>query len=264
MTRAWLNRGNSLAAGVLGRVSVILVGLALGVAASACAAESDSLAPEMVFAAQAVSPRPIRLLPISAEGELRPPAATAIPSPGALPELDAGELFPAESFAEAGDLPTCSTVASLAERLLGTCLRQGLSESERALTERLLSSAAQPNRTDAWSRDTESLFRLAQCAGSLTEQRVVATAALATAEAELQSSTTASGVPFSECRREHAQRARWLWTYRLAALDIAQGHYLRAAATLLHLHRTAPTKSLVSRLAIVRQNLLRPSPAVAH
>ena len=54
--------------------------------------------------------------------------------------------------------------------------RGALSATERALTQRLLDSAAQPNRTDAWSRDTESLFQLAQCAGSLAEACAVADA----------------------------------------------------------------------------------------
>ena len=54
-------------------------------------------------------------------------------------------------------------------------------------------------------------------------------------------------------RREHAQRARWLWSYRLAALDFAQGHYLRAATSLFRLHRTAPTQSLISRLSAAQK-----------
>lgn len=257
MTRAQLSHGNSLAAGVLGSV---LLGLTLSVVAAAEAAEGEASPHDVVFATQTLPLPPSRLVLGSAEAELRPAATAPAAALGALPDLDAGELFPAESFADAADLPSCSTVASLAERLLGTCLRQGLAPTERALTQRLLLSAAQPNRTDAWSRDTESLFRLAQCAGSLAEQRLVAEAALAAAEAELQgTAASAPGAPASGCRRERAQRARWLWTYRLAALDVAQGHYLRAAATLLHLHRTAPTRSLVTRLGAARQTLSQAS-----
>lgn len=252
MTRVQPSRGNSIAAGVLGSV---LLGLALAAAADAGAAENE-LPRDVVFAVQTLPANPSRLLPVTAEAELRPVASSAGVVPSPLPDLDVGELFPSESFAEAGDQPTCSTVASLAERLLGTCLRQGLSASERALTQRLFGSAAQPNRTDAWSRDTESLFRLAQCAGSLGEQRLVAEAALSAAEAELQTGASAAGAFLSACRRERTQRARWLWTYRLAALDVAQGEYLRAAATLLHLHRTAPTRSLIMRMGAARQRLL--------
>ena len=256
--RAQLGHGNSLAAGVLGSV---LLGLTLCAAASAEAGEGEVPPREVVFATQTLPLLPSRLALGRVDAELRPASAVpATAAPGPLPDLDAGELFPAESFADAADLPSCSTVASLAERLLGTCLRQGLSPTERALTQRLLLSAAQPNRTDAWSRDTESLFRLAQCAGSLAEQRLVAEAALAAADAELQgTAASAPGTPASGCRRERAQRARWLWTYRLAALDVAQGHYLRAAATLLHLHRTAPTRSLVTRLGAARQTLSQAS-----
>lgn len=252
MTRVQPSRGNSIAAGVLGRV---LWALALADAAESRAAENE-LPRDVVFATQTLPAASSHLLPVTAEAELRTVSTSSVMVPSPLPDLDVGELFPTESFAEAGDQPTCSTVASLAERLLGTCLRQGLSQSERALTQRLLGSAGQPNRTDAWSRDTESLFRLAQCAGSLSEQRVVAEAALSAAEAELSLGASASGASLSACRRERTQRARWLWTYRLAALDVAQGDYLRAAATLLHLHRTAPTRSLVSRMGAARQKLL--------
>jgi hypothetical protein len=174
------------------------------------------------------------------------------PPPALLPELDPGELFPSESFAEATDLPSCSTVASLAERLLATCLHPGLSPSERALTQRLLDSAEQKGRTDAWSRDTESLYRLAQCAGSLADQRLVASAALGVADAELQS---ASAPTLSECRRERVQRAQWLWSYRLAALDLAEGHYMRATAALFRLHRTAPTRNLLTVISAAQKSL---------
>jgi hypothetical protein len=153
-------------------------------------------------------------------------------------------------------MPGCTTVASLAERLLGTCLHEGLSAADRALAVRLVWSAGQPNRTDSWSRDTESLFRLAQCAGSLADQRLVAGAALAAAENELQSATAAAPAhPLSECRRNHAQRAQWLWSYRLAVLDVAQGHYLRAGSALFRLHRTAPSRSLYAVITDARSHL---------
>ena len=90
----------------------------------------------------------------------------------------------------------------------------------------------------------------------LPKADLVDEAALSAAEAELQIGASAAGASLSACRRERTQRARWLWTYRLAALDVAQGDYLRAAATLLHLHRTAPTRSLVSRMGAARQKLL--------
>ncbi|HRI55232.1 MAG TPA: hypothetical protein PLW65_34090, partial [Pseudomonadota bacterium] len=220
MDHAQLGRLNSLVKGVIGSV---LLGLALGGSARAQSNERDELPRDAVFTVQSLPARSPRLAPVTTDPALRLVRPAGTPSP--LPDLDASELFPAESFADSAEVPSCSTVASLAERLLGTCLRQGLSATERALTQRLLDSAAQPNRTDAWSRDTESLFQLAQCAGSLGEQRLVAEAALAAAEAQLQSSALPSStLPAS--RREHAQRARWLWSYRLAALDFAQGHYL--------------------------------------
>ena len=253
MDHAQLGRLNSLVKGVIGSV---LLGLALGGSARAQSNERDELPRDAVFTVQSLPARSPRLAPVTTDPALRLVRPAGAPSP--LPDLDASELFPAESFADSAEVPSCSTVASLAERLLGTCLRQGLSATERALTQRLLDSAAQPNRTDAWSRDTESLFQLAQCAGSLSEQRLVVEAALAAAEAQLQSSALPSST-LPACRREHAQRARWLWSYRLAALDFAQGHYLRAATSLFRLHRTAPTQSLISRLSAAQK--LIPVPA---
>lgn len=253
MDHAQLGRLNSLVKGVIGSV---LLGLALGGSARAQSNERDELPRDAVFTVQSLPARSPRLAPVTTDPALRLVRPAGTPSP--LPDLDASELFPAESFADSAEVPSCSTVASLAERLLGTCLRQGLSATERALTQRLLDSAAQPNRTDAWSRDTESLFQLAQCAGSLSEQRLVVEAALAAAEAQLQSSALPSST-LPACRREHAQRARWLWSYRLAALDFAQGHYLRAATSLFRLHRTAPTQSLISRLSAAQK--LIPVPA---
>ena len=270
MNCAQLGRRNSLAHGLLGS---LLLGLGLGVAARAGAAEQYETAPAVIFAAQMLPARDSRLVAVSPEPELRPiPAADSAPVPvparptvssSPLPDLDAGELFPAEAFADAADQPSCSTVASLAEGLLGTCLRRGLNSPEQQLTQRLLFSAAQPNRTDAWSRDTESLFRLAQCAGSVADQRLVAGAALAAADTELEVATPAQPAPeqaapaLSESRRDRAQRAQWLWTYRLATLDVTQGSYLRASATLFRLHRTAPTRNLVSRITAARQLLLQ-------
>jgi hypothetical protein len=254
MNSAKLGRRNSLRSALLG---LGLVGLALGQSALGTAAERDGTPREAMFVAQTLPRNLSRLAPITADPELRPAPARSALLPSPLPDLDAGELFPAESFAETAELPTCSTVASLAEGLLGTCLRQGLTAAEQALTLRLLYGAAQPNRTDAWSRDTESLFRLAQCAGSLADQRLVAGAALTAAEAELQNPASLSAPPLSASRREHTQRAQWLWTYRLATLDVAQGHYLRAAATLFRLHRTAPTRSLLPRISAARQVLLQ-------
>lgn len=253
MDHAQLGRLNSLVKGVIGSV---LLGLALGGSARAQSNERDELPRDAVFTVQSLPARSPRLAPVTTDPALRLARPAGTPSP--LPDLDASELFPAESFADSAEVPSCSTVASLAERLLGTCLRQGLSATERALTQRLLDSAAQPNRTDAWSRDTESLFQLSQCAGSLSEQRLVVEAALAAAEAQLQSSALPSST-LPACRREHAQRARWLWSYRLAALDFAQGHYLRAATSLFRLHRTAPTQSLISRLSAAQK--LIPVPA---
>jgi len=255
MDHAQLGRLNSLVKGVIGSV---LLGLAVCGSARAESDERDGLPRDAVFTVQTLPARSPRLAPVTADPALRLARPAGSPSP--LPDLDASELFPAESFADAaeGPVPSCSTVASLAERLLGTCLRQGLSGTERALTQRLLESAAQPNRTDAWSRDTESLFQLAQCAGSLGEQRLVVEAALAAAEAQLQSSALPSST-LPACRREHAQRARWLWSYRLAALDFAQGHYLRAATSLFRLHRTAPTQSLIARLSAAQKLIQVPA-----
>lgn len=253
MDHAQLGRLNSLARGVIGSV---LLGLALGGSAHADGGgDSDPLPRDAVFTVQSLPGRSTRLAPVTTDPALRPGRLPGAPSP--LPDLDASELFPAESFADAAEVPSCSTVASLAERLLGTCLRKGLSSSERALTQRLLESAAQPNRTDAWSRDTESLFQLAQCAGSLAEQRLVAEAALAAAETQLQNSALPSST-LPACRREHASRAQWLWSYRLAALDFAQGHYLRAATSLFRLHRTAPTRSLIARLSAAQKLIQLP------
>lgn len=252
MQSTHVSRRSSRGSGTCG---VVMLGLLLLAGRAAIGNEESPTNP--VFASQAVSLSTSRLLDPAAQDQ---PAAAAVrgtipQSP--LPDLDAGELFPAESFAEAAAMPGCTTVASLAERLLGSCLRQGLSAQEQQLAARLLFSAGQPNRTDAWSRDTESLYRLAQCAGSLADQRLVAGAALAAAEAELQRAATATpGRPLPECRRDHAQRAVWLWTYRLAALDVAQGHYLRAAAALLRLHRTAPNRSLLAVVADARNHLV--------
>lgn len=246
MNSAHVSRRNSPGCGLLG---LVLGGLFLGATVNAVATELDNAPRDTVFVAQTLPPRPTRLSSVIVAPDARPLAAR--PSP--LPDLDADEIFAAESFAD-GDLPSCSTVAGLAERLLGTCLRQGLSAPDKALTQRLLYSAEQPNRTDAWSRDTESLFRLAQCAGSLSDQRLVAGAALAAAEAQLQNAAP-SAPRLSAFHREHAQRAQWLWTYRLAVLDVEEGNFFRAGATLFRLHRTAPTHSLLAHITTARQLL---------
>lgn len=162
-----------------------------------------------------------------------------------LPNIEAQTLFAASID---DDSNSCSTLAQLATQLQDRCHKGTLRPGDRQLVSRLLHNAGEPHRTESWSKDTERLFSLATCAGSVREQQEVVEAALQAAAASLAHPSLAA-------QQQHAQRAHWLWSYRLTALKLAHGQQRQAEAALYRLQQTAPTQELQAKVAGARQLL---------
>ena len=215
-------------------------------------ASPDSQQAEVVFAAQPL-PSPSVLTQLArtptehedaanvSETQARTHAAAAL-----LPTLEAQTLFTAGAD---DDTNSCSTLAQLATQLQDRCHKGTLRPGDRQLVSRLLHSAGEPHRTESWSKDTERLFSLATCAGSAREQQEVVEAALQAATASLAHPSLAAQ------QQQHAQRAHWLWSYRLTALKLAHGQQRQAEAALYRLQQTAPTQELQAKVAGARQLL---------
>lgn len=213
---------------------------------------ADSQQAEVVFAAQPL-PSPSVLTQLArtptehedaatvSETQARTHAAAAL-----LPTLEAQTLFAASAD---DDSNSCSTLAQLATQLQDRCHKGTLRPGDRQLVSRLLHSAGEPHRTESWSKDTERLFSLATCAGSAREQQEVVEAALQAATASLAHPSLAAQ------QQQHAQRAHWLWSYRLTALKLAHGQQRQAEAALYRLQQTAPTQELQAKVAGARQLL---------
>lgn len=213
---------------------------------------ADSQQAEVVFAARPLpSPSVLTQLALTptehedaatvSETQARTHAAASL-----LPSLEAQTLFAASAD---DDSNSCSTLAQLATQLQDRCHKGTLRPGDRQLVSRLLHSAGEPHRTESWSKDTERLFSLATCAGSVREQQEVVEAALQAATASLAHPSLATQ------QQQHAQRAHWLWSYRLTALKLAHGQQRQAEAALYRLQQTAPTQELQAKVAGARQLL---------